>query len=187
MDVTISSLWLPILLSGIAVFLASFVMWMVLPHHRTDWSKLPDEEGFRAAMHRLNIPTGQYIVPHCASPKEMASPEWTKKVEEGPVAYMYVRPNEKHNMGKALTLSFLFTVVVAVFAAYLATRTLDASTPYLQVFRVIGTVTFLTYCGAFFWDAIWQGKSWSSTFKSVADSLLYSLLSAGFFGWLWPR
>jgi len=36
-------------------------------------------------------------------------------------------------------------------------------------------------------DAIWRGQTWSMTIKEVIDGLVYGLLTAGTFGWLWPR
>jgi hypothetical protein len=30
-------------------------------------------------------------------------------------------------------------------------------------------------------------QPWSMTFKEVIDGLVYGLLTAGTFGWLWPR
>jgi hypothetical protein len=59
--------------------------------------------------------------------------------------------------------------------------------PYLQVFRVAGTVAFLAYSGAHVPGAIWFGRPLGSALKEVADGLLYGLLTAGAFGWLWPR
>ena len=35
--------------------------------------------------------------------------------------------------------------------------------------------------------AIWMGKPWSVAWKEVFDGLLYGLVTAGAFGWLWPR
>jgi len=185
--VTIGSLWLPILVSAIVVFFASFIMWMVSPHHRPDWGKVAQEDDLRAAMRKAKIGPGQYYIPHCGQPKEMSSPEYVKKLEEGPVAMVVVRPSGKPAMGKSMAMSFVYNVVVAVFAAYLATRTLGATADYLAVFRIVGTVTFLSYAGALIWGPIWFGRTWSSTIKEVLDGLVYGLLTAGIFGWLWPR
>ena len=44
---TIVDCWLPIVVSGAAVFFLSFMMWMVLPHHRSDWAPMPDEDAPR--------------------------------------------------------------------------------------------------------------------------------------------
>jgi len=36
-------------------------------------------------------------------------------------------------------------------------------------------------------NAIWKGQPWSVTLKEIFDGLVYGLLTAGTFGWLWPR
>ena len=185
--VTLGSLWLPIVLSAVIVFLASWLMHMVLRHHRTDWGKLPDEAAFRDAMRRLNVPPGQYVVPHCVAPKEMGTPEFKKKLDEGPVGLFVFWPNGPFKMGKSMVLSFLFNVVVAFLVAYLAGRTLGMGAEYLAVFRVVGTVTIMAYTVALFWEPIWHGRSWSWAMKSAFDGVVYGLLTAGVFGWLWPR
>ena len=57
-----------------------------------------------------------------------------------------------------------------------------------RVFDVIsGTVAFLAYAGGHLPDAIWWGKPFSNAWKEVLDGLIYGLLTAGAFGWLWPR
>ena len=90
-------------------------------------------------------------------------------------------------MGLPLVLWFLFSLVVSFFVAYLASRTLSPGTPYLRVFRVAGTVSFLAYAGGAAPSAIWMGKPWRSAAKDLADGLVYGLVTAGAFGWLWPR
>ena len=45
--VSISALWLPILLSAVIVFVASSIIHMVLPVHRGDYRKLPEEDRVR--------------------------------------------------------------------------------------------------------------------------------------------
>ena len=89
-------------------------------------------------------------------------------------------------MGKALALWFVYTLVVGFFAAYLASRTLAPGSHYLQVFRVVGCSSFMAYAFAHFSDAVWKQKPWSMTLKHVFDGLVYGLLTAGVFGWLWP-
>jgi hypothetical protein len=34
---------------------------------------------------------------------------------------------------------------------------------------------------------IWKGEPWSMVIKEVIDGLIYGLLTAGVFGWLWPK
>ena len=63
----------------------------------------------------------------------------------------------------------------------------DAGADYLDVFRLVATVVFLAYAAERFSDSIWFGHSWSSTWKSTVDAAILALVSAGIFGWLWPR
>jgi hypothetical protein len=35
--------------------------------------------------------------------------------------------------------------------------------------------------------SIWYRRAWTITIKSTIDGLIYALLTAGTFGWLWPR
>jgi hypothetical protein len=81
---------------------------------------------------------------------------------------------------------FLFTLVVSLVAGYLASRTLAPGSEYLDVFRVTGTVAFAGYVLALWEHAIWFGRSWVATAKFSFDGLIYALLTAGVFGWLWP-
>ena len=57
----------------------------------------------------------------------------------------------------------------------------------LQVCRIVGTVTFVAYACGSVQQAIWMGKPWVSTGKEAADALIYAIVSAAVFGWLWPR
>ena len=82
---------------------------------------------------------------------------------------------------------FLCCVVISIFAAYLSGRLLAPGTAFLQVFRVVGTVAFLGYGAAHAQESIWGGRSWIVTFKHLFDSLIFALLTAATFGWLWPK
>ena len=78
------SLWLPILLSTIAVFFGSFVMWMVMPHHKKDWKQLPDEDALMATLRSQDMGAGQFGFPFCGDKSQMKDPDWIKKFEDGP-------------------------------------------------------------------------------------------------------
>ena len=184
--VSLLDLWLPILLSAVLVFLASYILHMVLPLHHDDYGKLPGEEKVRAAMRAEGVGVGNYAFPCPSGPKDMQSPEMLKKYKEGPVGFMTVLPSGPPAMGKSLTLWFLFSLFIGFMVAYLIGRTTAAGTHYLQVFRVAGTVAFLGYAGAQPLDSIWKGQKWSTTVKHMFDGLIYALLTAGCFGWLWP-
>jgi len=89
-------------------------------------------------------------------------------------------------MGAQLTQWFLYSVVISFFAAYVTGRVLTAEAHYLEVFRVAGTVAFMGYAMALPQYSIWYKRNWGTTARSMFDGLVYSLLTAGTFGWLWP-
>ena len=184
--VSLLSLWLPILLGAVLVFVVSSIIHTVLKYHQDDYRQVPNEDGVRSALRPLNIPPGDYVVPKPASAKDMKTPEFQAKVSEGPVVFMTVFPNAPFAMGKQLVLWFVYSLVVGVFAGYLASRTVGPGADYLQVFRITGTVAFAGYGLALLQRSIWFGQSWSATAKSVFDALIYALFTAGAFGWLWP-
>ncbi|MDP1832247.1 MAG: hypothetical protein Q8K67_09325 [Geothrix sp.] len=185
--VSLAQLWIPILLSAVCVFAASSLIHMVLKWHASDYRALSNEDEVRAAIRKGTPAPGQYVLPHCADMKDMAKPGMQQKYKDGPVGFLMLSPSGAPNMGKALGQWFLYSVVVAFMAAYVASRTLGPGTHYLQVFRVVGAVSFLTYGFGSIPMGIWAGKPWGSVIKDLADALIYGLLSAGVFGWLWPR
>lgn len=89
-------------------------------------------------------------------------------------------------MGTSLTLWFMYSVLVSLFAGYLASASLSADTHYLKVFQIVGTSAFMGYSFALLQNTIWFKRSWKATVKSMFDGLIYALVTAGTFGWLWP-
>ncbi|HJW43813.1 MAG TPA: hypothetical protein VJ463_05130 [Geothrix sp.] len=185
--VSLAQLWIPILLSAVAVFAASSLIHMVVKWHASDYRSLANEDEVRAAIRKGSPTPGQYVMPHCSDMKDMGKPEVQEKYKEGPVGFLVLIPNGAPAMGSALGKWFVYTALVAFMAAYLASRTLAPGTHYLQVFRVVGAVSFLAYGFGSIQMGIWMGKPWSSVIKDLADALIYGLVSAGVFGWLWPR
>ncbi len=184
----LTTLWLPILLSAVIVFLASSAIHMALKWHNAEYRKLPDEEGVRAAFQKTDPAPGQYVIPWCVDPKERESPEARGKYEEGPVALIWLMPKGMPGMGRSLGLWFAFNLILAFFVAYLASHVVAPGPhQYLKVFRVVGTVAFLAHGMGQVSGSIWMGKPWSATAKDLLDALIYALLTAGTFGWLWPR
>lgn len=184
--VALTALWLPIVLSAVFVFAASAIAHMVLTYHRTDFKKLPGEDKVLEALRGANLAPGAYAFPHMSSAKEMGSPAMLEKYKQGPVGIAMVLPSGPPSLGKNLGLWFGYCLVVGVFVAYIAGRTLSAGTEYLAVFRITGAVAFLGFAAGDLVDTIWKGQPWSTTIKGVFDGLIYSLLTAGVFGWLWP-
>jgi hypothetical protein len=185
--VPLTALLLPIFLSSVLVFIASSVIHMALPFHKNDYLRVPNEEGMRTALQPLAIPPGDYLVPCPGGPQEMRSPEFQAKVNQGPNIVMTVLPNGPWTMGRNLVLWFIYLLVISLFAGYVTGRALPSGSPYLQVFRFVGTTAFLGYAGALWQMSIWYRRSWATTTKSTIDGLVYAMLTAGVFGWLWPH
>lgn len=181
--VFLTSLWMPIVVSAVAVYIMSAIFWMVSPHHKSDWKKLPDEEAARAAL--KGVPPGDYTIPHAASMEDWKSEEMMAKVKEGPYGFLTIAPGTL-SMGKNLGQWFVHLLVVSTLVAYVVGRTVPAGSDYLQVFRIAGTVAFLAYSMAHIPQAIWWSHGWGRTLKDVFDGLVYGLLTAGVFGWLYP-
>jgi hypothetical protein len=184
--VGITALWLPILLSAVLVFVASSVIHMAIPWHKNDYRGVAREADFREAVGALGIPPGDYMVPRPDSMEEMKSPEFAEKLRVGPNVVMTVLPTGGFGMGRNLSLWFVYLLVVSFFAAYVAGRALPPGSHYLAVFRFAGVTAFLAYSLALWQMSIWYYRSWATTIRSTLDGLLYGLLTAGVFGWLWP-
>ena len=181
------SLWLPILLSAVIVFIASSVIHMTPLWHKSDFPQMPREAEALGALRPLAIPPGDYFIPRASGMKDMRSPEFKEKLERGPVAVLTVMPNGMISMNRSLTQWFVFLIVVGIFAAYIAGRTLPPGTPYPRVFQIVGATAFIGYSLALYELSIWYRRAWSLTLKSALDGFIYALLTAGVFGWLWPR
>jgi hypothetical protein len=185
--VSLTALWLPIVLSAVLVYIVSFIIHMVLRYHRNDYKRLPNEEDVLEAIRKAGIGPGSYYFPGCEGAKEMGSPEMKEKYNKGPVGMLTLLPNAPPMMAKHLVWWFILCLIVGIFAAYVAGRALSAGAEYLLVFRVVGSVAFIGYAAGQVSDTIWKGQSWGVTFKHVFDGLIYALLTAGVFAWLWPE
>jgi hypothetical protein len=185
--VSLLSLWLPILLSAVIVFFVSAFIHMLLPYHRKDYRKVPDEGPVMEALRKFKIPPGDYVMPCPDNSKSLKSPEFIDKMTKGPVAFMTVLPSGPPAMGMQLAWWFMYSVVVSIFAGYIAGRALPSGAHYLAVFRFAGCTAFVGYSLALWQSTIWYKRAVGTTLKSTFDGLIYGLLTAGTFGWLWPR
>jgi hypothetical protein len=184
--VPLVALWLPIVLSAVIVFIASSIVHMVLPYHKSDYSQLPDEDKLLSAIRPANLKPALYVFPYCTH-KDMKSPAIQEKYKQGPVGFITIMPSGPPAMPKFLVQWFAYCLLVGFFVAYLAAHTIAPGVQYLAVFRVVGTAAFLAYGLGLLSNGIWKGQRWGSTLKEVIDGLVYALLTAGTFGWLWPR
>ena len=51
---------------------------------------------------------------------------------------------------------------------------------------ITGTTGFLAYGLGAPLESIWKGQKWGTSLRFLIDGLVYGLLTAGVFGWLWP-
>lgn len=184
--VPLISLWLPILLSAVAVFVVSSIIHMALSYHANDYKAFPSEKQVMDDLRKHNIPSGDYMFPKANSMKEMGSSEFLEKMKQGPVGIITIMKGGSPNMAKELSLWFIYSIIVGVFAAYVAGRALPEGAHYLSIFRFVGVTAFVGYSLALLQNSIWYKRNWVSTFKSMFDGLIYALFTAGIFGWLWP-
>ena len=183
----LSSLWMPTVLSAVIVFFVSFFIHSVSGFHKNDYPAPPNQDALGDAIRPFNLTPGDYMIPRPASMKDMATPEFKAKAARGPKMILTVMPNGMTSMGPMLAQWFVYALVISLFAGYIASRALAPAAPYLHVFRFVGAAAFLGYAGALWQTTIWYGKGVALTMRSTVDGLIYALLTAGCFGWLWPR
>lgn len=183
---TYGSLWLPILVSTVAVFVLSAVLHMVFKYHNADYKKLPDEDAVGEVMRKHPAAPGLYVIPHCVDSKSMKDPAVIKKYETGPVAIIAVLRSGAPNLGKHLAQWFVLCLLVSFTAAYMARHALSAASDGLMVMRITGTVAFAAYGYGFFHDSIWHGVPWSNSIRGLIDAVIYAVVTGLVFRLMWP-
>lgn len=171
------------------MFIVSAILHMVLKYHNADYRQFSNEDEVRAAIRKGNPSPGQYVLLYAMGPGAMKDPTLLEKFKQGPVGLAFLRKpgDPTKSMGPMMAQWFLYLLVVSFFVAYVAAHTVPAGSPYLAVFRVVGAVAFLAYAAARVQSTIWQGEPWSATIKDIIDGLIYGCVTAGTFGWLWPK
>jgi hypothetical protein len=185
--VGLSALWMPILVSAVFVFIALMIVHMMPGWHSADMSGVPGEDTVMETLRRLNIQPGEYRFPYGNTTKEMEAPAFVEKMKAGPVGTMTIRPTGELPFGKMMGQWLVYSLVVAVFSAYITGHTRPPGAAFLEVFRVSGAVAFCCYVLALWQSWIWWGKSTRITLTYSVDGLVYALVTGATFGWLWPR
>lgn len=182
----VMELWKPILLSGLAVWIISALVWTVMPHHKKEFAKLPNEDAVGDALRASGAGAGLYALPWMGDPGAMSDPECKAKMERGPIAYVTIAPPGMPAMGPMMMKTALTNLLISVFIAYVCWHTLAPGTEYLKVFRIAGTIGFMTYSLGTIAESIWFARPWKSFALQAVDALVYGLVIGGIFGWLWP-
>ena len=178
-------LWVPILASGLGVFFMSALVWTALPTHKTEFGKFANEDAVLAALRASAAVPGRYVAPYMGDPAAAGTPEGRARLEKGPIAHITVAPPWNPGMGPMLIKSALSSILISVFTAYVAWHSLPQGAAYLAVFRITGTITFMTYSLGAMSESIWFARPWKSFGLQAFDALLYAGVAAGVFGWLW--
>ena len=181
------ALWMPTLLSAVVVFLASSVIHMMTPFHKNDYATPPNQDGLADAIRPFNLKPGDYLIPRPDSMKELGTPEFKAKAERGPRIVFTVLPNGMTSMGPLLAKWFVYVLLISASAGFITCTVLPHGAPYLHVFHHVALVAFLGYAAALWQANIWFGKGLGLTIRATFDGAIYALLTAGVFGWLWPR
>ncbi len=184
--VSLAELWMPILVSAVVVFFASSLFHMLIPIHKSDYTRSPGEDKLCELLRGEKIRPGNYMFPHCDDMKQLQSEEMMRKFTQGPVGFMTILPSGPPGMGKSLILWFLQAVLISVLVAYIAGIGLAPGTAYMTVFRLTGTAAVMAYSMGALTDYIWKGQQLNVMFKFIFDALVYGLLTAGVCGWMWP-
>jgi hypothetical protein len=184
--VSMTELWLPILLSAVFVFIASSIIHMCTPMHKGDFRKMPGEDSILTQMRAQGLQPGSYMFPCAASMKDCGSPEMIEKFKLGPVGMVTVMPSGAPGMGKNLVQWFLFSLLVSALVAHLAGQVFVPGTGGKLVFHLTALAAVLGYATRPLPDSIWKGQPWSITIKFVIDGVIYAVVTGLTFVWLWP-
>jgi hypothetical protein len=179
----LAQLWLPIILSGVALFFASFLSWMVLGLHKPDWSKVPDEPALTKALIDCRLERGKsYMLPSCDDPARMKTKEFQDRLAAGPNGVFTIFPAGT-GMGMKLVLTFVYFLFTSLVLAYLGTIAFGPGEQFEELFRFFATAGLLTHLAAMVPQSIWfKNRIVGHTIESVA----YSLILGGIFAYFWP-
>lgn len=180
----LAELWLPIVVSGVAVFLMSALNWTALPTHKTEFSGFSNDEDVSAALRVSAKSPGRFVTPNLLGGAGN-TPEGKAKLERGPLAYVTIAGPGLPSMGQMMGLSLTSAIAISALVGYVAANSLAPDASYLHVFRITGTVTFMAYACGTLSESIWFARPWKSQMLNAFDSLLYAGITGGVFGWLW--
>lgn len=179
------TLWLPVLLAAVYVFIASSLIHMVLKYHTRDYAKLPSEDQLMEDLRKYAVAPGEYYMPYITEMKERETDEYRDKLEKGPVGFVTITSSD-YGMGKSLAQWFAYCLLVGFFTAYVAGLALEPGAAFMAVFRIVGTVALGGYFLALIQNSIWYKRSWATTARYLLDGFIYALGTAAIFAWLWP-
>ena len=183
-----TELWLPTLLSAVAVFFLSSIIHMVVPWHKNDYAKFPDEEGVLAALRAQNLAPGEYLAPRPSGRGDMGSPEFMEKMKRGPHVILNIQPGGSPSLGKPLGFWLVYVILISAIAGHIAYgATGGHPSDHRITFHTVALASWLAYSGAQWQATIWYRKPWLTSFKSTFDGLIYAVVTGLIFVYFWPK
>lgn len=195
----LTHLWLPIVLSGVFVWITSAVAWMAIGHHKKDRDAIPGgrEQDLMDTIERLKIGPGNYGFPdfcqHDALPRKERMEALKALYDRHPQGVLRVWAPA--NMGANMAATLAFYLVTSTVIGYLGWVALPhgpmeggaGGASFLHVFRVLGTAGVLAYCFASFPNDLWFQKKRRAMVMDWLDGIVFGLITGAVFAWLWPR
>ncbi len=190
----LNSLWLPIVASASAAWIASALAWMVIGHHKRDWKEIPNEQEFIAVVKRMGIAPGSYGFPEfrrlAGMSKAGKQAKWDE-MQKSPIGLLRVWG--PIHMGRNMLLTLVVTLVVSLLIGYLGWQALphgtaagEARPEFAKSMQVLGTAGILAYCFAGLQNDIWFQRSIREIVTGLIDGVVCGLLTGAVFAWLWP-
>ena len=183
----LAGLWIPIVVSSLAVLGASCVVHVFIAQRLRNWKTLPEEDATVEQLQKSGTGPGFYVFPGTQNRASGASEESRlHRMESGPWGTANIRARQP-SIGKALVQSFTFCLVTSILVAYLGTLALSPGDDFSRVFQVIGTAGILAYAFGGIPNAIWLGLDFRSAVLDVVDGIFCGLITGAVFGILWPN
>lgn len=186
MSITVSDLWLAIIVAGLLCWVASALIHMLIKYHNADYKGLANEDAVSVALAEKYPKPALYTLPYCSDMKAMGEEHMQKKFKAGPVAMITIMPNGMPPMGKLLTQQILFFIFGSLLIGYLTTLSITINSEFMTIFRQVFVAAFLTYGWAQIPYSIWMGQPWSNCIRYMLDALIYAAVTAATFAFLWP-
>ncbi len=184
--VAMTSLWLPILVTVVAIFLASSIIWMALPIHKNDFKNFGTSEGeAMTAIRSWGLGSGVFMFPMCDPKAIKDNAVAQERLKTGPWGTVTLL-TESPTMGKCLGFWVLNIVILTTLIAYVTAQSNPAGAKWVEIVQVAFTTALLAYGGSSLTDSIWKGRPWSMLPGAVFDALAYAAITSALFAWLWP-
>ncbi len=181
----LTSLILPVLITTVACFFLSFLMWAVLKHHEKDIQFYPEQDKLLDFVRSSNVKPGTYMFPTCADRKDFKDPAMMEMFNKGPWGTLSIW-GAKPSMGRNMGLTVLYFFVVSLLVAYLTSLARSPGSNFLEVFQVASTAAILAHVLGGAPGGIWFGKNLRHFITDAIDGLVYSLATGAIFAFMWP-